>query len=160
VGIVTKKRCKRNYGTWKDNPLYERWREIRRRCMAPSNKSWKHYGGRGIRVCEEWDSFPEFEQWAVSNGYSDGLHIDRIDVNKDYSPDNCRWVTNLQNQNNKRNNYYVTAFGETKTLAEWGRDSRCMVSYDTLCQRLNQKRPTRWSPEEAISTPSTQIRTT
>ena len=131
--------------------LYSKWREIRRRCMAPTKKSWKHYGGRGISMCPEWNSFEAFEEWSYSNGYEDGLQIDRIDVNGQYSPDNCRWVTNLQNQNNKRNNKYLTAFGETKSMADWARDSRCKATYSALMQRLQR---TNMTPEEAITKPT------
>ena len=148
-------KCKRNRRTnpaaWKNEPLYHLWRDIRRRCDAPSNKSYRHYGGRGIVVCEEWVKYPAFREWALNNGYRAGRQIDRIDVNGHYSPENCRWVTNLRNQNNKRNNTYVKAFGETKTLADWGRDERCVISYSALGQRL---KITGWDPETAITTPN------
>jgi hypothetical protein len=153
-------KCKRNRrtnpGAWKNQPLYHLWRDIHRRCRAPSNSSYRHYGGRGIVVRDEWRHYPAFREWALESGYQSDLQIDRIDVNGPYSPSNCRWVTNLENQNNKRNNTYVTAFGVTKTLAEWGRDERCVVSHDTLGQRLcmNRLSGVPWLPEKAITTPS------
>lgn len=109
---------------------------MRDRCNIPSNHAYKNYGGRGIKVCDAWDnSFSTFENWAHSTGYSDELTIDRIDVDGDYSPENCRWATRKEQSNNKRNNCILTINGETKTLSEWSELSGISVS--TIWARIN-----------------------
>ncbi len=93
--------------------LYRIWKHMRNRCRNPNNKSYYKYGGRGISVCKEWDANYEcFEKWAVNNGYSDNLSIDRINANGNYEPGNCRWATNHTQDNNKRNSIRVLYKGE------------------------------------------------
>lgn len=100
--------------------LYRIWGKMKQRCNNPKEKSYYRYGGKGIKVCDEWnDKFEPFYEWAVNNGYQDDLSIDRIDCTKGYSPNNCRWATNRQQNNNKTVNIYLTHNGETKTLKEW-----------------------------------------
>lgn len=82
--------------------IYEIWKGMKARCTNPHNSHFKYYGGRGISVCEEWQSFPAFYGWAMAHGYSEHLTIDRIDNDKGYSPDNCRWATDAQQRSNKR----------------------------------------------------------
>lgn len=77
--------------------LYRTWSHMKHRCNNPNSASYPRYGGRGIKVCEEWYSYQNFAEWAISSGYTDELTIDRIDSNKGYSPDNCRWVTLSEN---------------------------------------------------------------
>jgi hypothetical protein len=68
------------------------------RCTKPYSNRWEHYGGRGIRVCEEWlNSFEAFRDWAHANGYHEGFSIDRININRNYEPDNCQWLTVSEN---------------------------------------------------------------
>lgn len=107
------------------------------RCRNPNNKDYTAYGGRGIKVCEEWlTSFSTFEAWALSAGYDEQLTIDRIDNDGDYTPDNCRWATAKEQARNRSSNWAVTAWGETKLLIEWAEDPRCTVEYQTLHDRL------------------------
>ncbi len=81
--------------------LYKCWKDMKSRCLNPTNNWYDHYGARGITVCDEWLKFEPFAEWALSNGYSDNLTIDRIDNSKGYSPDNCRWATQHEQSMNK-----------------------------------------------------------
>lgn len=84
--------------------LYFVWNSMKQRCLNPNNKEYKYYGGRGISVCDEWIKFEQFYNWAKENGYQDNLTIDRIDNDKYYCPENCRWVTHEVNCQNRRRN--------------------------------------------------------
>ena len=102
--------------------VYKIWLMMRQRCHNLNSKDYKDYGARGINVCYEWlDSkygFLNFYNWATSNGYKEGLSIDRIDTNGNYKPDNCRWITNREQQNNKRNTIYIDFENKKITLTE------------------------------------------
>jgi hypothetical protein len=129
--------------------LYYVWRGMIARCRYPSFKYYSYYGGRGIKVCPEWESdFVAFQTWAMAHGYQAGLQIDRIDNNGDYSPVNCRWVTSTVNARNKRSTHAIPAFGETKSIAAWAEDPRCVVALHTLYARLTRFY---WAPEEALT---------
>lgn len=102
--------------------LYRIWRGMKRRCNNPKCKDYSLYGAKGVTVCKEWNgSFAEFRTWAVENGYTDELSIDRIDCAGNYEPNNCRWVNNVVQGNNRSTNVYVEINGERHTLAEWSR---------------------------------------
>lgn len=106
---------------------------MKTRCYNPKYYLFKRYGGRGITVCDEWlgpDGLSNFVSWALKNGYSENLSLDRIDNDKGYSPDNCRWVTMKQQQNNRSNNRIITVNGVKKTMAEWADATE--ASYATL----------------------------
>ena len=93
---------------------------MRDRCYIKASKSYIHYGGRGIFICDEWlNNREDFINWSLLNGYNLGLEIDRIENNNGYSPDNCRWVDRKINANNKRSNLYITYNGKTQTLKQW-----------------------------------------
>lgn len=103
----------------KHTRLYGRWANIKDRCCNPNCKDYHKYGGRGITICDEWkNDYIAFKNWAESNGYSDELQIDRIDNNRGYSPDNCRFVTPKCNSNNRRSSIVVLFKGEKKTVME------------------------------------------
>lgn len=128
--------------------LYERFRHIRERCYKKNSESYKYYGGRGIKVCEEWNKdFMSFYNWAISHGYEDGLTIDRIDVNGDYCPENCRWVTTAIQNTNKRNNNVVTIKGKKDILTNWCK------KYNIARQCVYKRLWRGWDIESAITVP-------
>lgn len=99
--------------------IYGVWCSMKERCGNSNHKSYKHYGAKGISVCDEWkNSFAAFFGWAISNGYKEGLTIDRIDVNGNYCPMNCKWVTYAQQNRNYSRNHFITYNGETLCLKD------------------------------------------
>lgn len=132
--------------------LYNIWSGIKARCYNQSSHAYKRYGERGISMCLEWlNNFESFYMWSINNGYSESLSIDRIDVNGNYDPSNCRWATSSQQSNNKRNNILITLNGVTLNLQKW-------------CNQLHIKRSTvntrvrvcGWTYEKALTTPVRQ----
>lgn len=106
------------------------------RCYRKNCIAYKNYGARGITICEEWKSnFDNFYNWAINNGYSENLSIDRIDNNKGYSPENCRWTTKKVQANNQRSNCLITYNGKTQTMKQWA--DELGINYSTLRSRLN-----------------------
>lgn len=104
----------------RNSRLYNCWTNMRSRCNDKNNKSYHNYGGRGIKVCNDWNvSFVSFMEWATSHGYSENLSIDRIDVNGDYCPENCRWATTEQQANNQRKTIRIEILGIEKSLKQW-----------------------------------------
>lgn len=99
--------------------LYRIWGLMKDRCNNPRTPCFERYGARGIHVCDEWKNFYPFYQWAISNGYSDHLSIDRIDNSKGYSPDNCQWTDAKTQNNNTRKNHFIDFDGYHKTISEW-----------------------------------------
>ena len=125
--------------------LYSIWHSMKARCYNPKHKFYKIYGERGIIVCREWlNDFQAFYDWAMSHGYSDGLTIDRIDNNKGYAPENCRWATQKEQCNNLRTNRHYVVNGETRTLPEWC--ELFNIDYGKAKNRLRNG----WSIEEAL----------
>ena len=103
--------------------LHNTWLKMRHRCINPNDKRYKDYGGRGITVCDEWlNSFETFRDWALSHGYKDDLTIDRINVDGNYEPSNCRWADVKTQANNKRNNVIIEKDGIKKNATEWGEE--------------------------------------
>lgn len=114
--------------------LYGVWSAMKRRCLNPNVDRYKSYGGRGITICDEWiNDFQAFCDWAIANGYRDGLSIDRIDNDGDYCPENCRWITMAEQAGNKSSTILVEINGESKTLVEWSHITG--ILYGTLYRR-------------------------
>src|SRR5580765_1025660 len=132
---------------------YSVWSDMINRCYNPNIKIYKHYGGRGITVCDRWlESFQNFLK-DMGPRPNNKMVIDRYpNMNGNYEPGNCRWATRVESGRNTRRNRFLTAFGETKTIIEWSKDDRCKVNYVTLNSRINQSK---WNHEQAISTPPT-----
>jgi len=127
--------------------LYEIYYGIKKRCYNKNCARYKDYGGRGIVMCEEWlNGIDYFIDWALSNGYEDGLTIDRINNDGNYSPDNCRWATYMEQGNNTRRNVYVEYNGEVKSLTTWCRELN--LNYDMVHGRI---RDSGWSVERAFT---------
>lgn len=87
-----------------NHPIYTVWKGMKERCSNPNSVAFKNYGGRGISVCDEWHFADAFVDWCLANGWESGLQLDRIDVNGNYEPSNCRFVTNIKNCHNRRSN--------------------------------------------------------
>ncbi len=128
--------------------LYTIWLRMRQRCNSPSDKGYPYYGGRGISVCEEWNTdYSSFRKWALAEGYTDSLTLDRIDNNCGYSPENCRWVDKKTQANNRRTNRIIEWNGEQHTLSEWAGITG--IGWSTIRVRLEKG----WSVEKALTTP-------
>lgn len=105
-----------------NSSLYRRYKHMIWRCKNSNCKDYKNYGGRGIRVCDEWEKdYRNFQKWSLENGYREDLTIDRIDVNGNYEPNNCRWITLQEQENNRRDSVYLSFNGITKTASQWSR---------------------------------------
>lgn len=105
---------------WQNKKLQYIFSNMKERCFNPNNKSYYWYGARGIRICSEWMENPKlFEEWSLNNGYSEGLTIDRIDVNKDYCPENCQWISMEENSRKAGKVNWITVNGVTLTGKQW-----------------------------------------
>lgn len=128
--------------------LHQTWRDMINRCTNTNNRRFYAYGERGIQVCEEWlNSFLAFKEWAIATGYTDELTLDRIDVNRNYEPSNCRWATLKEQNNNRTNNRIVKYKGESMTLHQLA--DRTGLNYKTLWCRVQYG----WSIEDAVERP-------
>lgn len=127
--------------------VYRIWKGIKSRCFNPNRKGFHHYGGRGITMCDEWkDDFQAFYDWAMSHGYEDNLTIDRIDVNGNYEPLNCRWVDSFTQGTNKSDVVFVEYNGEKHPLSVWAEITG--IKHATLYNRIVKLR---WTPERALT---------
>ena len=126
--------------------LHRIWHSMYCRCYYKSTNQYKNYGGKGIEVCEEWKKdFMNFYNWAINNGYEEHLTLDRIDNNKGYYPENCRWATVKEQANHRTTNVYYTFNGETKTGKQW-----CEI-YNISQTTLNDRLKRGWSLEQALT---------
>lgn len=126
------------HGCW-GNPLFKIWSAMMDRCYRPTNKRYNRYGGRGITVCDRWHDVNNFIE-DMSPNYIKGLQIDRIDNDKGYFLENCRWVTKIEQANNKSNNIFITFNDKTQTLKQWSRELH--IVYGTLVNRIKNGWPT------------------
>lgn len=124
------------HGMW-GTKIYRTWKQMHTRCQNPNVEDYqKWYGSKGIKVCEEWSKFEPFYEWAMANGYSDELTLDRIDRNGNYCPENCRWVDIITQANNRSNNHILEINGESHTIAEWSRITG--LPYSTILNRVHR----------------------
>ncbi len=125
--------------------IYKIHSSMKQRCYNPNDENYHHYGGRNIRICDEWigdDGFINFYNWSMENGYTEKLTIERIDVNGNYDPNNCKWATKKEQANNRTNTTYITFRGVTKTTLEWSIEKN--IPLKTLNYRLRKN----WSTED------------
>jgi hypothetical protein len=126
-------------------PLYQCWQGLCKRCR---DKTHHRYGGRGITVCDEWARFEPFAEWALANGYREGLEVDRINNDGNYEPENCRFVDDITQNNNRHTTRHYEMDGKKQSIKQWWRDFRCVVSYECLRLRLGWG----WPVLEAMTT--------
>lgn len=127
--------------------LYHIWCTMKARCNRPSSKKYYRYGGRGIKLCQEWNDFRPFMEWALSNGYSDNLSIDRIDNDAGYNPQNCRWATTKEQANNRSTNRTIIIDGERHNMGEWGE------IYGIKPSLIHKRLSYGWSEKDAVTIP-------
>lgn len=137
------------HGESRKTRLYNIWLHIKHRTSGKANekRTKKWYTDKNIKMCEEWSDFRNFRDWSNANGYDDSLTIDRIDGNKGYSPENCRWVDWKTQTRNKSSNINITRNGETKCLKDWC--TELGLKYRSICQRMARG----WDKEKALTTP-------
>lgn len=127
--------------------LYNIWRNMIRRCENPETNRYERYGGRGIAVCEEWHDYKKFKAWSIDNGYKEGLSIERVDYNGNYEPTNCKYVTYVEQANNRSNNRIETYQGVTDTVANLCR--KFGKNHELVNGRLKKG----WTIERAFDSP-------
>lgn len=127
--------------------LFKIWSAMNERCERKAHVHYKDYGGRGITVCDEWKEFISFRDWSLKNGYAENLSLDRKDVDGNYEPSNCRWVTMKVQHNNKRNNHKLEYKSEIHTISEWSEITG--IRKTTIRERIKCG----WSVEDALTKP-------
>lgn len=121
------------------HPVYTSWRAMRSRCLSTSDEHFPDYGGRGITICPEWDSFPVFLDWALTNGWAPGLTIDRKNNDGPYTPGNCRWTNAKGQAEHKRpqrvskHHVMVEHDGRARNMRQWAAETG--IGYTTLMKR-------------------------
>jgi hypothetical protein len=138
----------------KQHRIYKIYYNMIARCYNDKTSHFKDYGGRGITICDEWlgeSGFVNFYDWSMKNGYSNDLSIDRIEVNGNYEPNNCRWATNEEQANNKRKTIYIEINGETKTLKQWCEFYN--LNYNSVRYRIKSG----WNKTLALTTPIKRV---
>jgi hypothetical protein len=133
--IAERNRKNRKYEMGSTNKLYWAWNHMLQRCEKDYENNKKDYKDRGIKVCDEWHDFNVFAEWALNNGVGDDLSLDRIDVNGNYEPSNCRWADAHTQANNKTDSRYIKIGSVTKTLSQWARENN--MYHKTLAYRID-----------------------
>ena len=128
--------------------LYWIWYGMKDRVVNENNNAYNYYGGRGIKLCEQWFDYINFYNWAINNGYQENLTIERKDTNGDYCPENCKWSTMKEQSLNKRNTHLLEFNGKIQSVKEWSEELN--IPYDVLISRINKHG---WSTEKALTTP-------
>ena len=115
---------------------------MKQRCYDTNDKNYKYYGQKNIKICDEWINNPIlFEQWSIENGFQEGLTIDRIDCKKDYSPENCRWVTHSDNSKYKSTTNLITVNGVTRSGREWSKELNLGINtINVLLKRYSKEK--------------------
>lgn len=131
----------------KTTKIYNVWATMIQRCNNSNSKQYKYYGGRGIIVCRRWLKFENFNE-DMGKTWKPGLTLERRKNEEGYYPDNCEWVTRIEQNRNRRNNCFIACFGKTQLLIEWSEETG--ISYNALWRRLYKYR---WSTEKALTTP-------
>ena len=116
--------------------LHRIWKQMRIRCHCITNPTYRFYGARGIDICEEWNDFAVFREWALSHGYTDDMTIDRIDSDKNYEPQICRWIPKGENSKYKRTTKFYTYAGKTLTHNDWAKEIG--INPSTLTGRIKR----------------------
>ena len=128
--------------------LYHIWQNMKKRCYDSTNKDYARYGQRGIKICKRWlNDFSSFYEWSYKHGYNDTLTIDRVDINKSYTPNNCRWVTPQEQAYNRCTNRNIVYNNENKPIAYWAKQFN--ISEVVIAYRLGRG----WSVEQTLETP-------
>ena len=135
-----------------NHPLYRKWQDMLNRCRNNNRRKYNCYGGRGIKVCDEWvNDFKKFYDWSIKNGYKDGLTIDRIDVDGNYEPTNCRYISILEQGYNKRNTLYITVDGKTVCAKKWVRDNGLNENtYKKIWYQYKKNKIKKWTKSELL----------
>ena len=149
-GCIQNKKTKERMSThgMSKTPLYNVWRGMINRCENENVNCYHNYGGRGIKVCNEWHNFENFYAWTIENNYVEGLELDRIDCDGNYEPSNCRWVTKLENARNKRDTIMLTINGITKPQVVWEDENN--LRRGIIRERLKLG----WNKENLLDQPS------
>lgn len=149
-GCLQKERVSKTFYKHGDSfeRLYQIWADMNSRCVNNHYKYWHRYGGRGIKVCDEWkDEYLPFKEWAISNGYKENLTLDRVNNNGNYEPSNCKWVTRKEQANNRYTNRFIEFNGEIKDMKQWS--EAIGMGTKTLEYRLDHG----WTVEDALTKP-------
>lgn len=149
------KQVKRSSHHMNNTRLHTIWKNMKQRCYNPKRNRYQWYGGKGIKVCDEWLSFAPFADWSLANGYTDDLVLDREDSDKDYCPENCQWVTVVENSRKATIERFgkvegdvpVEYQGRTQKISEWA--AECGIPYKNLYNRLLKN----WTMQRATTQP-------